>query len=59
MIMSVEEAREILGEEADAMSDEQIQGTIVIFHDLAREIIRASIHSEFHPPLKDTEQQSS
>lgn len=40
LIISVEEAREILGESAQSMSDNQIEDTIVLLDIIAKEALK-------------------
>lgn len=47
MIISIEEARKILGKEGANMTDEQISDTILALDAIARETIRACVRGEF------------
>lgn len=50
MIISVGEARKILGEEASNMTDEQIKDSVLTLDAIARETIRAYERGEFKVP---------
>lgn len=55
-LMTIGEARKILGEDGGDLSDRELQYTIVILEDLARETIRAIMRGEFSTPNDESKE---